>query len=243
MCARFTLTLRSLAELARSLDLPVETAGGATYRPRYNIAPLQWHWIVRQPHEDRALLPARWGLLNPWAKDEKFASKQINARAETVDQRSAYRAAFQARRCVVPADGCFEWTGPQGRRQPFWFHRPDGGLILFAALYEAWTPAPDQTMLTFTIITTAANATVAPIHDRMPAIVPAAALDDWLSTGERDPQRLRTLLAPVADDLLTSTPVSTRLNSVAHDDPACLSPPEAIPLMAPAPAGPGKDRA
>ena len=94
----------------------------------------QWHWIVREEHEERLAEPARWGLINAWAKDRKRAAQQINARAESLDSRPAYRSAFKSRRCVIPADGFYEWRGPKGHREPLWFHRPDGGLILFAGL-------------------------------------------------------------------------------------------------------------
>ena len=221
MCGRFTLTRRNREELARELGLQAD-AFGEEYRPRYNVAPMQRHWIVRMEREDRELLPARWGLVNTWAKDNKRAAQQINARAETVAIRPAYRAAFKGRRCLVPADGFYEWTGPKDKRRPLWFHRSDGELLLFAGLYEAWFPEPDQPELTFTIITTDANPFMAPVHKRMPVIVPDEATDVWLLPEARDAERLQELLVPLPDDLLLATPVSPRVNAVKNDDASLL---------------------
>lgn len=220
MCGRYTLSRREAEELALELGVPVEQL--ADYRPRYNIAPGQTHFVLRMEYEDRELLPARWGLINHWAKDRNQGYKQINARAETVHQRPAFRDAFKKRRCVVPADGFYEWTGPKGTRQPLWFHRPDGGLILFAGLYESWQPEPDQWEPTFTIITTEANTVVGEVHNRMPVILPDEKADEWLFPGQTDPEALRSLLVPASDDLLISRLVSPRVNGVQNDDPSVL---------------------
>ena len=221
MCGRFTLTYRKAELVAAELGVPVESLGG--YRPRYNIAPGQWHWILRMEYEDRELLPARWGLVNHWAKDRNQGYKQINARAETADTRPAFRDAFNRRRCIIPADGFFEWAGPKGERQPMWFHRPDGGLLLFAGLYESWQPIPGESEPTFTVMTTDANAIVEPVHNRMPVILPEDKVDDWLYPHREDVQALRGLLAPAAPELLIATPVSMRVNSVKNDDPEILA--------------------
>jgi len=223
MCGRFTLTYRDREELARQLGVSVESFDEEEYRPRYNIAPMQRHWVMRMEREDRELLPARWGLVNSWAKDSKRAFRQINARTETVDQRPAYRAAFGARRCVVPADGFFEWSGPKSHRMPQWFHRADGGLLLFAGLYETWFPKPDEPELTFTIITADANVVVAEVHDRMPVILDDAAVDHWLFPGEMAVDERKALLTPAPDESLVRTTVSPRVNSVKNDDAACLA--------------------
>jgi putative SOS response-associated peptidase YedK len=124
MCGRFTLTYNDPDELAAELGV----AGGFPpgYRPRYNIAPTDSHWIVRMKHEDREILPAKWGLVNSWVKDPKQARPQINARSETAERSSAFRDAFKERHCIVPADGFFEWVGSKDARRPIWFHRPDG---------------------------------------------------------------------------------------------------------------------
>ncbi|OGO47424.1 MAG: hypothetical protein A2W34_00355 [Chloroflexi bacterium RBG_16_64_32] len=224
MCGRFTLTRQDRVELARELGVPADQLGEFDYRPRYNIAPSSAHWIMRMEYEDRELLRARWGLINHWAKDRKVGYRQINARAETLEKRPAFRDAFKKRRCVVPADGFYEWTEHKGARQPIWFHRPDGGLILFAGLNESWQPAPGEWEPTFTIITTAANATLEPVHDRMPVILPQEVVDEWLYPRQDDVAALSSLLVPASDDLLVGTPVSPRVNSVKNDDAACLEP-------------------
>lgn len=226
MCNRFTLTLADRDLLAKQLGVPVESIPEEDYRPRYNVAPTDWHWILRMRREDRELLPARWGLINSWAKDRRIGARQLNARAETIATKSAFRDAFERRRCAVPADGFFEWTGPRHARQPLWYHRPDGDLLLFAGLYESWrppdAPADQQWERTFTIVTTEANGLIAPIHDRMPAILPDDLVDDWLFGEDRDTGALLTLLRRAPDSLLEATYVSPRVNSVRNDDPACL---------------------
>jgi putative SOS response-associated peptidase YedK len=229
MCGRFTLTYREREALAFELGVPVEQVPASEYRPRYNIAPTDPHYIVRIRYEDRELLPAKWGLVNSWAKDARRAALQINARSETLATLAPFREAFRRRRCVVPADGFFEWMGSKDARQPLWFHRPDGKLLLFAGLYETWEPAPGERQKTFTIVTTSANSLMAPVHDRMPVILSDDTVDEWLNPRQEDIDVLKLLLVPAADGLLTATPVSQRVNSVKNDDPECLEP---VPLTA-----------
>jgi len=220
MCGRFTLTRQDALELAEELGVPVESL--PDYRPRYNIAPTDQHWILRAKYEELEVLPALWGLVNSWAEDRKRAAAQINARVETLETRSAFRDAFHSRRCLVPADGFFEWIGAKDSRRPVWFHRADGKLIFFAGLYESWQPEPDAWERTFTIVTTDANETVEPIHDRMPVILDGEAAESWVYSGENDANKLRALLVPAPPGLLVATPVSTRANSVKNDDPSVL---------------------
>jgi putative SOS response-associated peptidase YedK len=220
MCGRFTLTRRDGNMLAAELGVPAESL--RDFHPRYNIAPLQRHFLVRLQYEDRVAEPARWGLVNRWAKDASQASKCINARAETLEVRPAFRDAFKKRRCTIPADGFFEWTGSRNARRPLWFHRGDGGLILFAGLYEAWQAQPGQWETTFTIITTGANSVLAPYHDRMPVILSDAAADDWMNPRVADPGSLKPLLVAPPDDLLVTRPVSPKLNSPKFDSPELL---------------------
>lgn len=219
MCGRFTLTRRDPRQLA--LELGVSADALADYCPRYNIAPTDPHWVLRVKYEDRELLPAMWGLVNSWAKDKKRAAAQINARAETLTSRPAFKEAFAKRRCVVPADGFFEWTSPKAARQPIWFHRPEGGLLLFAGLYESWQPKPGEWQRTFTIVTTDANEVVGPVHDRMPVILSDEDADAWMLATE-DVKSLGKLLVPAPDPLLIATPVSPRANSAKNDDPSVL---------------------
>lgn len=220
MCGRFTITRRDGNALAAELGLAGDSI--PDYRPRYNIAPTQPYFIVRLEYENRKAEAARWGLVNWFAKDAKQAARYINARAEGLEQRPAFRDAFQRRRCVIPADGFFEWTGPKTARRPIWFHRGDGGLLLFAGLYEAWQKEPGNWETTFTIITTTANATMAPYHDRMPVILPDARADDWMNPLCPDATALKPMLAPAPDNLLLTTPVSPQLNNPKFDSPELL---------------------
>ena len=220
MCGRFTLTEPAAEALAQELGVPVESL--SNYRPRYNIAPTDDHWIVRMKYEERELLPARWGLVNSWAKDRSRAARQINARSESAHQNPAFRNAFAQRRCVIPADGFFEWVGAKQARKPIWFHRPDRGLLLFAGLYESWQREPGQWGRTFTILTTEANQVVADVHDRMPVILTDERVDAWLYQSHKDLEELRSLLAPAPDELLIATYVSPRANSVKNDDQGIL---------------------
>jgi putative SOS response-associated peptidase YedK len=229
MCGRFTLTRRDFRKLQAELDATVDPALFERYRPRYNIAPTDEHWIMRSKYERRELLPAKWGLVNNWAADAKGAFKQINARSESAPTRPAFREAFEKRRCAVPADGFFEWTGAKETRRPIWYHAPDGGLLLFAGLYESWrNPADGAWQRTFTILTTDANDVVEPVHDRMPVILPPERVDDWLHIPREGAQAyakgLRHVLQPAAAGVIVATPVSRRVNAVANDDAACLEP-------------------
>jgi len=220
MCGRFTLTRRDGKSFAAELGVSEDSF--ADYRPRFNIAPLQKHFVVTLEREDRKAIPARWGLVNSWAKDASRASHCINAKAETIEKLPSFRAAFKKRRCVVPGDGFYEWRGPKGKREPLWIHPRAGGLILFAGLYEAWQPKPDQWETTFTIITTTPNKLIEPIHNRMPVILSDRDADDWMNPNEGDPPALKRLLVPPPDDLLEVTPASPLVNSVKNEGPELL---------------------
>lgn len=225
MCGRFTLTYPDAHLLAEELGVPVESLPG--YSPHYNIAPTQEHLIVRIKTETREALPATWGLVNTWAKDGKRAAAQINARSESAERSGAFRDAFSRRRCVVPADGFYEWDRAGKVRQPYRFTRTDGGLLLFAGLHESWQPEPGRWQRTFTILTTGPNGVVAPLHDRMPVILDDAAADAWMFP-RTPPEELRGLLRPAPDGSLRATPVSIRVNKVDNDDAALLEPAEPV---------------
>ncbi|MFN0093969.1 MAG: SOS response-associated peptidase [Dehalococcoidia bacterium] len=220
MCGRFTITETDAALLAEELGVPVESLP-ADYRPRYNLAPTDPHIILRIKEETRELLPARWGLVNSWAKDNKGAARQINARAETIATTPAFREAYAKRRCVVPADGFHEWEHVGKAKKPFRFTRKDGQLLLFAGLYESWQPQPGEWQRTFTIVTTAANGVVGQLHDRMPVILEDRDADRWMFRTTPDAE-LRGLLRPAADTVLRVDAVSDRVNSVKNDDPSLL---------------------
>lgn len=219
MCGRFTLTYADAERLAAALG--VSAASVEAWQPRYNIAPSQTHLIMRLWGGERELVPATWGLVNAWTADGGNGSHLFNARAETLHERPAFREAFERRRCVIPADGFYEWQrGPDGRR-PYWFHREDGGPLLLAGLYEYWEPRPGLRQCTFTIITTRANATVGALHDRMPVILDERDADEWMFPGN-GMEWVRWLLRPAPDGLLRSRPVSEAVNNVANDGPGLL---------------------
>ncbi|HJZ85128.1 MAG TPA: SOS response-associated peptidase [Polyangia bacterium] len=208
MCGRFTLTVPDLDLLAELLGVPADPALAERYRPRYNVAPSDAHLIVAGEKGGRRLVSATWGL---------GAQLRINARSETARERPTFQRAFARGRCVVPADGFFEWSGPEKARRPLWYRRVDGGLLLMAGLFE-----PGPAGLRFTILTTPANQLVAQVHDRMPALLAPAQIDAWLHA--RSAAEAQKLLRPAPEDMLQVTAVSRRLNAVANDDPACLEP-------------------
>lgn len=191
--------------------------------PRYNIAPMQVAPVVpnRAPRQVGWL---RWGLIPSWAKDGRIASRLINARAETITERPAFREAFRRRRCLVLADGFYEWRREGRQRIPFYVRRRDRRVFAFAGLWETWRSPEGGILETFAIITTAANAVVAPIHDRMPVILPRDAYDPWLTTSTADPAEFMKWLRPCPDDLLEAYEVSPVVNAVSRDDPTCIVP-------------------
>lgn len=229
MCGRFTLTRRDRRELAALLG--VDEKDLRDYQPHYNIAPLQDHFVIRSKYERREFLPARWGLVNSWAANTSSAASCINAKAETIETRPSFKDAFANRRCLVPADGFYEWRGPKDNREPLWIHSANGGLLWLAGIYESWQPEPGHWQRTFTIITTRANGLIEPIHDRMPVIFNERAAEDWINPGERDPLRLKSLLVPAPDDNLVLSPASSLVNSVKNDGPELLIPDRAIPVQ------------
>jgi putative SOS response-associated peptidase YedK len=223
MCARFTLTLPDYAALARALGVEIAGAAVDLYHPRYNAAPAGTHLVLRGNEGKRELMPARWGFVPRWAKDASVGAKMINARAETAREKPAFRDAFAKRRCVVPADGFYEWKGAKGARKPFWFHSPEGGLLYMAGLYELWkNPETNQQERTFTILTTAANEVVREVHNRMPALLGSDDLDAWLGAPAAAAANIDALLRPAAKGALMARRVSTRVNSVTSDDPSLI---------------------
>jgi putative SOS response-associated peptidase YedK len=209
MCGRFSLTLADLAELARQWSADLDQLLAERWRPRFNVAPGQPHPILRQVGGRRRLEPATFGLAGP------RGTLLPNARAETAASRRSFAAALREGRCAVPIDGFYEWEGPPSRRVPSWFHREDGAPLLLAAVAA---PSPAG-RLGFSILTTTAVEPVARLHDRMPVILPPALLGPWLADGAAPPW------PDPRPGWLVARPVSARVNSIAHDDPACLEPP------------------
>ena len=199
-----TLTKRELAEIADELGAIFEPQLAADYRPRYNVAPTDRHPVLRADEGGRRRLElAHWGF-NPTVQGR---GPLINARAESAPFKDAFRAAYVGGRCVVPADGFYEWQTTRDGRQPLWFHRSDGRLLLMAGLWEDGR---------FTVLTTGPNELVRPIHDRMPALLTDEEAAAWLAAPSQ------RLLHPAPEGLLEARPVSSRVNSVRNDDPQCL---------------------
>jgi putative SOS response-associated peptidase YedK len=219
MCGRFTLAT-SGEQLATQFAL----AEAPQLAPRYNIAPTQPIAVVRATDGGRELVLLRWGLVPVWANDPSIGSRMINARAETAAVKPAFRTAMRRRRCLIPADGFYEWQTLPSGKQPFYFHRGDGAPFAFAGLWEHWN-SPDGTPLeSCTILTTAANELLRPIHDRMPVIIDPADYARWLDPGLHDPAALEDLLAPHDDAAMAAHPVSRAVNRVANDGPALIAP-------------------
>jgi len=218
MCGRYLLTtpVDALSQLFRFMERP-------NLGPRYNIAPTQDVPIVRLSRDGarRELILARWGLVPYWADDLKMGNRLINARAETVERAPAFREAYQRRRCLVPADGFFEWQKRGKARQPLLVRRKDQAPFAFAGLWERWRQPDGQVLRSCTIVTCPPNALVAPVHDRMPVILDPADHDRWLDPAAGGAELLR----PCPADWLEALEVSPRVNSPAHDDPECLAPP------------------
>lgn len=227
MCGRFTLTTDDYAAVAEAFGARVEPEVLAAARPRFNVAPTDRHPIVVADPDARRLVLGQWGLKSLRDRDKPRPPIQINARAETVASRGLFRSAFERHRCVVVADGFFEWTGPKHDRRPMWFHPPGGGPLAFAGIFLPW-PGDDGPVPCFCIVTTAANDLVAPVHDRMPVVLAAGDVDAWLD-GRSDTAALQQLLRPAPDDRLIATPVSPRVNDVRNDDPGCLAAPAELP--------------
>ena len=207
MCGRASLTTPDWETIRAILDAAPDDEEAAAYAPHYNVAPTQLHPILRVVGGQRRLQRGSWGL--PPVENRLV----INARAESVTSSGMWTDALAARRCVVPVDGFYEWNGAQ----PFWFHPPDGGLLLLAGLWESGPPGEGE-RARFVIITTAANALVAEAHDRMPAILPPACIGDWLRRPAAE------LLVPAPLEALQARAVSPRVNSTANDDARLLDP-------------------
>jgi putative SOS response-associated peptidase YedK len=230
MCARYVIT--SPAAAVRALfaydELP-------NFPPRYNVAPTQPIPIVRLLDGKRSYALVRWGFLPAWVKDPRTFSLLINARGESVLHKPAFRNAMRRRRCLIPADGFYEWSDGTPRR-PYFVRPKAGGPIAFAGLWETWTGPNGEEVDTAAIVTTRANRTLAPIHDRMPVIVPPDAFNLWLDCTADDATMAAALMVPAPDALLEAYPVSTAVNRADNDSPELVAP-------APASADDGADAA
>ena len=224
MCGRFTLTTDP-GVVARRFGAPPTQGGGA--RPRYNVAPTQTVVTVTDDGT-RHLEPMRWGLVPRWAKDAKGGARMINARAETLAERPAFRGVLRRQRCLIPADGFYEWAeDPGGRKakQPLYVRLTTGEPFAFAGLWDEWRP-PDggEPLRSCTIVTTAANALLAAFHHRMPVILAPEVEAVWLDPGLSDPEHLRSLLVPYPAEAMEAYPVSPAVNAVGNDDAQLVLP-------------------
>ncbi len=218
MCGRYSLTtpMEAVGRLFQVAERP-------NLKPRYNIAPSQDAPVVRAGEAGgRVLEPMRWGLIPSWAKEAKVGYRMINARAETVAQMPAFRGAYRQRRCLVPADGFYEWRKLGKVKQPYRITLADGGPFAFAGLRERWRGPDGRAVSSFTIITTEANRPLRPIHDRMPVILDPADYDAWLDTAGVAPEEAVRSLRPYPDEALAAVPIGTRINSPRNDDAACI---------------------
>lgn len=219
MCGRYTLisapqAIRALFRYAEQPNFP----------PRYNIAPTQPIAVVRLTNRQRQVVLMRWGLLPSWVKDPKAFSLIVNARGETVLDKPSYRAAMKRRRCLIPADGFYEWKTTGASKQPYYVRARSGAPLAFAGLWETWAGPNGEEVDTVTIVTTEANGTLRPVHDRMPVIVPPEAFDIWLDTDNVDDRTAAALIVPAPDSLLETWPVSTDVNRVANDNAGLIDP-------------------
>ena len=243
MCGRYASS-RKPEDLIEEFEIS-DSRVGVPLEPDYNVAPTKEVYAVveRPPSRDRSaaaerqLRTVRWGLVPSWAKDPSIGNRMINARMETVAEKPSYRRAFSSRRCLLPADGYFEWYPTSERtkagkpvKQPFFIRPVDGGVLAMAGLYEIWKDPtreeddPDLFRWTCTVITTDAEDSLGHIHDRMPLMVTPDRWADWLDPTVSGKDRLLSLLVPAAPGLLEAFPVSTQVNNVRNNGPELLEP-------------------
>ena len=220
MCGRFTLTtdLEPLEERFsfRAKDL--------SFKPRYNIAPSQRVLaIIGDDKGNRAGL-LRWGLIPSWAKDADIGNRMINARSETIAEKPSFRRALQKRRCLILADGFYEWRQEGKKKTPLFISLASREPFAFAGLWETWRPPDGEPIHSCTIITTTPNSLMEPIHNRMPVILSRKVEGLWLDRTVDDPQKLLPLLVPYSDTLMDAYEVALTVNSPKNDSPACIAP-------------------
>ena len=221
MCGRYTLKT-PVERLAEKFQFPKVIP----LKPRYNIAPSQSVAVVRllPDDTDRKLAMLRWGLLPAWVKDPAKVQQPINAKAETAAEKPMFRDAFKRRRCLVPADGFYEWKQDGGRKQPVYIHMKDGEPFAIAGLWEHWVGQDGQVIESCTLLTTEPNDMLAPIHNRMPVILDPKDYAQWLDPEQQAADGVKPLLRPYPSDLMTAYSISLRVNNPKNDDAQCLEP-------------------
>lgn len=223
MCGRFTLT----AGLSDVLDAFSIDEANYEYSPRYNIAPSQTIAVVADHDGRRVLEGYRWGLVPRWAKDIKIGFKMINARAETLDTKPAFRSLLARNRVIIPADGFYEWKQDSNDKQPYRFQLKDRGVYGFAGLYDEWIDPEGEVLRSCTIITTRPNALVQNVHDRMPVILDESAVNEWLNPERTKSEHVLELLQPYPAESMISYPVSKAVGNVRNTDASLI---EEFPL-------------
>jgi putative SOS response-associated peptidase YedK len=228
VCGRFT-SKTDAADLAAYFG--VDEVATGELGARYNVAPTDEVYAVAASRDgsSRRLGSFRWGLVPFWAKEPGVGARMINARAETLLTSSAFKRSFAGRRCIVPADGFYEWqvVPERKQKQPWYVSRRDGDVLAFAGLWDSWRPtrgSDEGRLVSCTIVTTEANGLVLPVHERMPAILPPGAWEAWLDPGNDDLDGLLRMLGPAPDELLALTPVRTLVNDVRNDGPDLVEP-------------------
>jgi len=224
MCGRYTLSSPP-ADVAALFDLEEQP----DLVQRYNVAPTQEAAVVRiaAPGAPRTLEPLRWGLVPYWAKEVSIGNRMINARSEGVAEKPAFRWSFRKARCLVPADGFYEWKKEGKVKQPYLLRRRDRKPFAIAGLWSRWRDPENRAaepLLTFTLLTTTPNDLMRPLHDRMPVLLAREDFDLWLDPKVEDPARLEALLVPAPSEGWEAVPVSRAVNSPAYDGPGCIEP-------------------
>ena len=220
MCGRFTLRKEN-AELERAFQIALELNRSA----RFNIAPTQDILTVRESPEtgEREVVTMHWGLIPPWAPDEKIGNRMINARAETVGEKRSFKGPLKKRRCLILADGFYEWRGESGAKQPYFIHRKDDKPFAFAGLWEVWKKGGEP-VESCTIITTAANKFMEDLHHRMPVILPKKDYSKWLGSEQQEPEKLLPLLNSHEWRGMEAYAVSKSVNKATYGKPDCVEP-------------------
>lgn len=222
MCGRF-VQAQSIDAYAQLLE--VDEIKTEALAPNWNVAPTDQVYAAAEHDGVRQLGTFRWGLIPFWAKDRKIGARNINARSETVAEKATFRDSFVRKRCLIPADGFYEWEVKERGKLPHYFHSSSGAPLAFAGLWASWRDREtNEKVKTCSIITGTPNTLVQPIHDRMPVMLRHEAWASWLDPATDDPEFLQSLLVPLPERLLAEFPVSTLVNSVKNNIPECIVP-------------------
>lgn len=221
MCGRYTLRFRA-ETIAETFGVEVPP----TLPERFNIAPSQLVLAVREKpgSHERKLVALKWGLVPFWADDPEIGSRMSNARSETAATKPAFRSSFRARRCLIVADGFYEWQARDGKKQPYYIRLKSGQPFGIAGLWDRWDKQAGEPIESCTILTTDSNEPMMAIHERMPVVIPPESFDTWLNPAEHDVAKLSRLLRPFHPDEMTAYPVSTLVNNAKQDSAKCVEP-------------------